>query len=180
MKTSRFTSSRGCCFCNALRAAATSGRSCSAARRLFFKDKSQMMQKSRDRRLADLNPRLCESPLEFPQRDIRLLRHQSPDSFLVRGQDMLLVSAEFSRPDRTRLPVKPPNANHRADTYAKLVRGLQNCGTVPRRLYCALTKILRKGLCHVMLASIPVAPLNPIRSETGIPRSPTQPFRETL
>jgi hypothetical protein len=34
IKTSRFGSSLGCCFCKALRAAATSGRSCSAARRL--------------------------------------------------------------------------------------------------------------------------------------------------
>src|SRR5712664_736040 len=39
IKTSRFGSSLGCCFCKALRAAATSGRSCSAARRLFLKRK---------------------------------------------------------------------------------------------------------------------------------------------
>src|SRR5450756_3103992 len=88
MKTSRFRSSLGCCFCKALRPAVTSGRSCSAARRLFFKAQIQMMQESGDRRLTDRHLLLRQKGLDLCQRDIRLLRHQLPDQFLVRGQSI--------------------------------------------------------------------------------------------
>src|ERR1019366_9826852 len=90
MKTSRFGSSLGCCVCKALRAAATSGRSCSAARRLFFKGQLQMMQKPGDRRLAHRDLLLCQSELELRQRDIRLFRNKLPDQFFMRRQSELL------------------------------------------------------------------------------------------
>jgi hypothetical protein len=45
--------------CKALRSAATSGRSCSAACRLFLKGHLRMTKKSENRRLADFYLRLC-------------------------------------------------------------------------------------------------------------------------
>src|SRR3979490_3255859 len=99
INTSRFGSSLGWRFCNALRAAATSDRSCSAARRLFFEAQFQMMQKPGDRGLTDRTLPLRKNGLEPSQGDVRLLSHQSPDQLLVRGQSVLLVPAELGRTD---------------------------------------------------------------------------------
>src|SRR6266478_8746096 len=140
MKTSRFGSSLGCCFCKALRAAATSGRSCSAARRLFFKGQLQMMQKSGDRRLTDLHLLLRQNGLELRQRDIRLLRHQLPDSLLMRCQSISLVPAEFGRTDTARFAVKPTKAHDRADAHAKLLHSFRYRGAILRRLNYASTQ----------------------------------------
>src|ERR1017187_220025 len=85
MKTSRFGSSLGCCFCRALRAAATSGRSCSVARRLFFKRQLQMMQEAGDRRFADRYLLLRQLCHKFRQRDVRLLCEMAEWSRFARG-----------------------------------------------------------------------------------------------
>src|SRR6266446_5129149 len=55
MKTSRFGSRVFCSFRKALRAAATSGRSCSAACRLFFKGQVDVMEEPGNPRLAYLH-----------------------------------------------------------------------------------------------------------------------------
>src|SRR6266436_10360988 len=55
MKTSCFGSRVSCSFRNALRAAATSGRSCSAACRLFFKGQVDVVEEPRNPRLAHLH-----------------------------------------------------------------------------------------------------------------------------
>src|SRR5450755_1275702 len=118
MKTSRLGSSLGCCFAGALRAAATSGRSCSVARRLFFIEQLQMMQKPGDRRLADRYLLFRQSGLKLRQRHIRLFSHQLPDQILMRCQSEPLVTTEFGRTDATRLAVKPEKAHDRADAHA--------------------------------------------------------------
>jgi hypothetical protein len=89
MKTSRFGSSVGCCFCRPLRAAATSGRSC-------FKGQLQMMQKSGDRRPTDRHFLRRQNGLDLSQRDIRLFSHQLPDQLLVRRQSISLVTAKLA------------------------------------------------------------------------------------
>src|ERR1039458_5023774 len=148
MKTSRFRSSLGCCFCNALRAAATSGRSCSAARRLFFKAQIQMMQESEDRRQTDRHLLLRQNGLELCQRDIRLLRHQLPDQFLVRSQSISLVAAEFGRTDAARFAVQPTETHDRADTHAKLLRSFWDGSPILSRPNDARTQILRIRFRH--------------------------------
>src|SRR5262249_5581038 len=72
MNTSLLGSSLVCILNHALRAAATSGRSCSAACRLFFKAEAQMTKEAEDRGLADRQLLLRHSHLEFGQRDVRL------------------------------------------------------------------------------------------------------------
>src|ERR1700694_4626931 len=168
MKTSRFGSSLGCCFCKVLRAAATSGRSCSAARRLFFKAQLQMMQESGDRRLTDRHLFLRQNALKSSQRDIRLLRHQLPYQSLVRCQSISLAPPELGRTDATRFAVQPTEAHDRADTHAKLLRSFRNGGTILRRPNYASTQIVRIWLSHPMLASVPVGFLNLIRRRRGI------------
>src|SRR5467141_2165083 len=111
MNTSLLGSSLFCRRCSALRAAATSGRSCSVARRLFFKGQLQMMQKTEDRRLADRHLVLRQSGLELRQRDIRLFSHPLPDQILMRCQSEPLVTTELGCADATRLAVKPEKAH---------------------------------------------------------------------
>src|SRR5450759_1903872 len=168
MKTSRFRSSLGCCFCKALRPAVTSGRSCSAARRLFFKAQIQMMQESEDRRLTDRHLLLRQKALDLCQRDIRLLRHQLPDQFLVRGQSISLVPAEFGR----------TNAVSRC-SLRKLTTELiltPSCSAVSGMVAPSCPHQQRahadppNTVSPSMLASTPAQTLNPIRSRRGIPR----------
>src|SRR3981081_3403985 len=49
---------------------------------------------------------LCQSVLEFGQRDVRLLRYQLPHQILVRRQREILVAAELGRADAARFPVQ--------------------------------------------------------------------------
>src|SRR6478672_2650513 len=105
-KTSRRGSSFGCRRCSDRRSAATSGRSCSAARRLFFKGQLQMMKKTGNRRLADCDLFLRQSGCEFCQRDIRLVHHQLANQLLMLRKHETLVAAKLRRTDAAGVPVK--------------------------------------------------------------------------
>src|SRR5476651_985896 len=148
MNTNRLGSSFVCRRCNALRAAATSGRSCSAARRLFFKGQLQMMQKPGDRRLSNRDLLLCQSLLEFGQRDIRLLRYQLPHQILVRRQREILVAAEFGRVDAARLPVKLEEADDGTDADPALLRSFGDGGAALDRPDHSPAQIRRIWLRH--------------------------------
>src|SRR3979490_832475 len=148
MNTSLLGSSLFCRRCNALRAAATSGRSCSAARKLFFKGQLQMMQKPRDRRLSDRDLFLRQSIFEFGQRGFRLLRYQLPHQILVRRQREIFIAAEFGRVDAARLPVKLEEADDRADADPALLRGFRDRGPALDRLDHTPTQIRRIWLRH--------------------------------
>src|SRR5882672_7603930 len=148
MNTSLLGSSLFCRRCSALRAAATSGRSCSAARKLFFKGQLQMMQKPGDRRLSDRDLFLLQSIFEFGQCDVRLLRYQLPHQILVRRQREIFVAAEFGRVDAARLPVKLEEADDRADADPALLRGFRDRGPALDRLDHTPTQIRRIWLRH--------------------------------
>src|SRR5712691_5077910 len=126
MNTSLLGSSLFCRRCNALRAAATSGRSCSAARDLFLR----------------------QSIFEFGQRDVRLLRYQLPHQILVRRQREIFVAAEFGRVDAARLPVKLEEADDRTDADPALLRGFRDRGPALDRLDHTPTQIRRIWLRH--------------------------------
>src|SRR6266567_1521420 len=148
MNTSLLGSSLFCRRCNALRAAATSGRSCSAARKLFFKGQLQMMQKPGDRRLSDRDLFLRQSIFEFGQRDVRLLSYQLPHQILVRRQREILVAAELGRADAACVAVNLEEAHHRADAHPALLGGLgYGIATINRRDH-APTQVLRIRLRH--------------------------------
>src|SRR5271167_3260683 len=177
MNTSFLGSRFLCSRCNALRAAATSGRSCSAARRLFFKGQLQMMQKPGDRRLANRDLFLPQSVLEFGQRNIRLLRYHLPHQIFVRRQREILVAAEFRRLDAARFPVKLEEAADRADADAALLRSFRDGGPALDRPDHSSTQILRIRLRHSCWPP-PSRKLESYSRRYGNP--PSQPFRETL
>src|ERR1700694_6202130 len=102
MKTSCFGSRVGCSFRKALRAAATSGRSCSAACMLFFKGQVDVMEEPRNPRLAHLhlffrqaNLKLCKSP-------IRLFRYKFLNQICMWLKRESLVPAELVWTDTAR------------------------------------------------------------------------------
>src|SRR5438552_13402347 len=171
MKTSRFGSSHGCRLRNASRAAATSGRSCSAACRLFFKGQVQMPQKSEDRRKADLNLVLRQSGCNLRQRNIGLLRHPLSDPLLVRGQSVALVTAKLRRTDASGLALAPQEAADRTQADVMLLGGFRARRALLDRRGHAGAQIVRIRLRHSLLAPAPVQILNLIRARMGIPDS---------
>src|SRR5208283_1104158 len=130
MKTSRFASSLGCLRCKALRSAATSGRSCSAACRLFFKGQLQMTQKAEDRRLPDRDLPLRQRGLKLRQRDVRLLRQKAPDQLLMCSQHIRFVAAEFRRTDAAGVALEPDKASNRTQAHIMSLGGF-----LPRRAF---------------------------------------------
>src|SRR5260221_4798733 len=76
MKISCFGSRVSCSFRKALRAAATSGRSCSAACTLFFKGQVDVVEEPRNPRLAHLHLFFRQANLKLCKRTIRLFRYK--------------------------------------------------------------------------------------------------------
>jgi hypothetical protein len=58
-----------------------------------------------------------------------------PDQFLVRGQSISLVPAEFGRTNAARFAVQPTEAHDRADTHSKLLRSCvsENANLLPKK-----------------------------------------------
>src|SRR5260221_304130 len=76
MKTSCFGSRVSCSLRKALRAVATSGRSCSAAWRLFFKGQVDVVEEPGNPRLAHLHLFFRQANLKLRKRTIRLFRYK--------------------------------------------------------------------------------------------------------
>src|SRR5712672_2791710 len=127
MKTSCFGSRVSCSFRKALRAAATSGRSCSAACRLFFKDQVDVVEEPRNPRLAHLHLFFRQAFLKFCQRTIRLLCYKFLNQIYMRCKRESLVPAEFVGTDTTRFALTLDESPQQYSTpcckFQKLPRG---------------------------------------------------------
>src|SRR5450432_1288107 len=77
------------------RARATSARSCSAARRLFFEADAVALQKPPQRAAAATKPSLAQGRDELLERPVRLLGHQSQDPVRVALQWRLAPAARL-------------------------------------------------------------------------------------
>src|SRR6266852_2123277 len=96
MKTSFFGSRISCSSRKALRAAATSDRSCSAACRLFFfKCQFDVVEESRDPRLAHLHLFFRQANLKLRKRTIRLFRYKFLNQICMWLKQESLVPAEL-------------------------------------------------------------------------------------
>ena len=100
MKTRLDASSRPCCRIQRRRARATSARSCSAARRLFFDADAVALQKPPQRAAATTKPSLAQGRDELVERPVRLVADQ--------GQDLVRAALERRLAPATRL--WPPSA----------------------------------------------------------------------
>jgi hypothetical protein len=97
MKTSFCGSRVGCFSRHAARAAATSGRFCSAAQSVFFKADPQAFQKPVDRRLPDFHAALAQPLLKFEQGCARRFIDELAHDRLMPGELRLPVAAEIAR-----------------------------------------------------------------------------------
>src|SRR6266853_782141 len=95
MKISCFGSRVSCSFRKALRAAATSGRSCSAACTLFFKGQVDVVEEPRNPRLAHLHLFFCQANLKLCKRTIRLFRYKLLNPICMWLKRESLVPAEL-------------------------------------------------------------------------------------
>ena len=102
MKTSCFGSRVFCSFRKALRAAATSGRSCSAACRLFFKGQVDVVEEPGNPRLAHLHLFFRQANLKLRKRPIRLFRYKFLNPIRMWLKRKSLVPAEFIWADTAR------------------------------------------------------------------------------
>src|SRR6202011_506661 len=96
IKTSLRGSRLFCISRQAARASLTSGRSCSAACRVFFKRQLQMQQKSRDGRPPRLDPVRGDLLPQFGDRQVGFFRNKRPYLVLMLGQGIAFMAAEFS------------------------------------------------------------------------------------
>src|SRR5277367_7145248 len=85
-----------CCF-HSPRRRATSARSCSLARRLFFKAEINVIEKMPDAVIADLNAALVQFRQQFAAGQIRLLVHTGPYPRLLICQRAGLLATHRQR-----------------------------------------------------------------------------------
>ena len=171
MNTSLLGSSLVCILNHALRAAATSGRSCSAACRLFFKAEAQMTKEAEDRGLADRQLLLRHSHLEFGQRDVRLCVHPSRNPRPVPLQRIAFVTTKLLRLDTPAATPTREKATDRTDTHPAQFRSLF---IRVARLDClnyATPQVLRIWLAHSCWPPCPVGSLNHNQRFMGMPDS---------
>ena len=102
MKISCFGSRVSCSFRKALRAAATSGRSCSAACTLFFKGQVDVVEEPRNPRLAHLHLFFRQANLKLCKRTIRLFRYKLLNPISMWFKRESLVPAELVWTDTAR------------------------------------------------------------------------------
>src|SRR5258708_22248865 len=102
MKISCFGSRVSCSFRKALRAAATSGRSCSAACTLFFKGQVDVVEEPRNPRLAHPHLFFRQANLKLCKRTIRLFSYKLLNPICMWLKRESLVPAELVWTDTAR------------------------------------------------------------------------------
>src|ERR1700691_4129450 len=103
------TSQPGCCRRQSFRAALTSGRSCSAARVVFFIAQTQLFQPVPQGGDADGDLKLLPAPpLQFVERQIRLRRKPAAQGSIMFFQTGAPVTTDLLGPARAREPVLLP------------------------------------------------------------------------
>src|SRR5258708_14153576 len=102
MKISCFGSRVSCSFRKALRAAATSGRSCSAACTLFFKGQVDVVEEPGNPRLAHRHLFFRQANLKLRKRTIQLFRYKFLNPIRMWLKRESLVPAELVWADTAR------------------------------------------------------------------------------
>ena len=126
MNTSPFGSSLVCILNQALWAAATSGRSCSAACR-HFKSETKMPNKTEDRGSADCHPLLRQSELGVQPADVGLHTQPSGDPILVLFQNITFITTKLLRTDTPCASPTREKSAYRTDAHSTEFSGLLVC-----------------------------------------------------
>src|ERR1700732_1426918 len=170
MNTSFLGSSPICILRHALRAAATSGRSCSAACRLFFKGEIQMVKEPKDRGLADSHLLLRQSCLNFGKRDVRSRSNPLRDAFLMPFKSISFISAKLRRTDASASSPTRQKSAYRTHAHATKTGNLFIGMARLDRLHDAAAQVFRIWLPHPCWPP-PVGSLKHSSRSLGHPRS---------
>src|ERR1700731_3774520 len=170
MNTSFLGSSPVCISRHALRAAATSGRSCSAACRLFFYCEIHMAKEPEDRGLADSHLLLCQSRLKFGQRDFRSRSNPFRDPFLMPFKRISFISAKLRRTDTSASSPTRQKSAYRTHAHATKTGNIFIGMARLDRLHDAAAQVFRIWLPHPCWPP-PVGSLNHSSRFMGIPDS---------
>jgi hypothetical protein len=169
MNTNRVESSMPCSRIQRRRARATSARSCSAARRLFFKRKLVSSEKPPQRGAAAGNPSLAHRDKDLVQRQIRLLRDQGEQPIRMLLQWRGASSARYGRGASVIVPsLQPFDRCTGADL--KMFGGLAPRSTALNSRDDSLTHLGSIRAWHRLASKPESMPIeSPINSPLGIP-----------
>src|SRR5580658_2603807 len=148
MKTRRRGSHPGCSLRQSLRAAATSGRSCSAARVVFFRAQAETMQLVPEGVDADRYPKVHQTTLlQLRQADVRLAAYPAADRSAVLLQPRAPVAADLLGPKITAELKLLVQARHGTPTHTKALAHLDRTGSCLPGLDDPTPQILTQW-CH--------------------------------
>src|SRR5215510_9800703 len=170
MNTRREGFSVGCSAFSSLRAAATSGRSCSAACRTFFERDVVAVVEAPDGAGGDGQLLLAAKPVaDLLERQIGLLRHEIEQPLLVRLERRTTVPSAGFRRDAPRSvpPVKPTHC--RRGSKVEHTRDLPPALSLLDHNNRTLPQVLRVTLCHGTPPPLPMERSNLICATLGIP-----------
>jgi hypothetical protein len=149
----------GCCVRQARRAAATSGRSCSAACCVFFSREPRSDQEAAERRAAHRDPRCRQPAAQLGDRQFRLGRQERLDPLTMRREGRALAAADALGLERAPRTPALHQLDHEADAHLEL--GRSRTARQPRldRAHDARPQIHRIRSCHPWLASFAQQPV---------------------
>src|SRR5215208_629968 len=136
-----------------------------------------MPQEAKDRSLANCDLPLRQFSPKLRQCDIRLRRHQLPEQFLMRGQRIRFVPAEFRRIDFAGFALASEKPSDRTQTDVMSLRRFLQRRTLLDGNDHAYPQIARIRLRHSCWPP-PSTKLESDSFSNGNP--PIQPFRKTL
>jgi hypothetical protein len=137
----------------AARAAATSGRSCSAACWVFFSRQAMGQEEAAERRAAGLDTTAGQADAELFDGQIRLGRQQRPHPLGMDIERRAFPSAVSVRRDRATPAPALHQLDHEADADLELGGGGAPRPPALDRAHNALAQIHRIRSCHPSLAS---------------------------
>ena len=179
MKTSLRGSRVGCFSRHAARAAATSGRFCSAAQSVFFIAEPQTLQKPTDRRLPDFNASFSQRLLQIKQRRAWRLLDKLTNNSLVRGELRLAVTAEITRSKISCRSKTLHQLDHETHADAELTSSLHGAIFPPQPRQPRGREDHQNKVLPSRPASCPASTVNPVFADFGNPL-PIPPTREPL
>jgi hypothetical protein len=160
MNTRHSALSAACRSRQAARAAATSGRSCSAACRVFFSRQPGGDEEATEPGAAHRDA-VCGQPLpQLGDRQIRLRRQERAHPLAVRRERRALGAADPIRLHRAAAPPTLHRLDHEANADLELCSGRPPRPAVLHRAHHALAQIYRIRSCHPWLAPRPSSQLN--------------------
>src|SRR6516164_8759512 len=180
MKTSCFGSRVSCSFRKALRAAATSGRSCSAACTLFFKGQVDVVEEPRNPRLAHLHLFFRQANLKLCKRTIRLFCYKFLNQICMWLKRESLVPVELIWTDTARFAL---TLDESANSTQSHVVQLSNFLTSMTGFDCRNDTFAQIVGIRLPIHDWPLCPSGDLESDSRRhvnPQSSIQPFRQML